>query len=48
MNELTIVTAYYEIEKPKHSKENYFNWIKNFMTINNYMVIFVNDEIQKK
>jgi len=47
MNELTIVTAYYEIEKSKHSKENYFNWIKNFMTINNYMVIFVNDEIQK-
>lgn len=47
MNELTIVTAYYEIEKSKHSKENYFNWIKNFMTINNYMVIFVNNEIQK-
>lgn len=47
MNELTIVTAYYEFEKAKHSKEDYFNWIKNFMTINNYMVIFVNDEIQK-
>ena len=44
MNELTIVTAYYELEKAKHSKEEYFNWIANFMTINCNMVIFVNDE----
>ena len=44
--DITIVTCYLDINKSKHSKENYKTWIKNYITIikNNNIVIYSNCE----
>jgi hypothetical protein len=41
--ETTVVTAYYPIEKAKHSKEHYTAWIQNFCRIPCPMVIFTTE-----
>lgn len=48
-NKTTIVSAYFEINKSKHGKKNYYKWTNNFLKIKTPMVIFTNvpDVIQK-
>jgi hypothetical protein len=40
----TVVTAYYEFKKKKHPSDNYFLWMKNFLKIDCYMLIYTGDE----
>ena len=44
--DITIVTCYLDIDKSKHGKENYKNWIINYLSIikNNNIVIYCNCE----
>lgn len=40
-DECTIVTAYYEFPKKKHTSNSYFDWITNFLpNVDSYMIIF--------
>lgn len=43
-NSATIVTAYYELNKKKHTTSNYYKWINNFMKLDSYMIIYTGDE----
>ena len=40
---VTIVTAYYRM-KSKHSYEEYLSWMSNFLTLQDCMVIFTEQE----
>lgn len=42
--EATVVTAYYEFDKKKHSSDNYYKWMQNFLKIKCYMIIYTGDE----
>jgi hypothetical protein len=44
LNTATVVTAYYEFKKKKHPSDNYYKWMKNFLSIPCYMVIYTGDE----
>jgi hypothetical protein len=44
LNTATVVTAYYEFKKKKHPSDNYYKWMKNFLCIPCYMVIYTGDE----
>ena len=39
----TVVTAYYEFKKKKHHSDNYYKWMKFFLSINCYMIIYTGD-----
>jgi len=44
MNNITIVTAFYNFDKKKHSSSNYYNWIKNYLpNIDANMIIFTDN-----
>ena len=47
-DDITIVSAYYNIKKSKHSLIEYWNWIDNFLQINRSIVFFVDKNIYKK
>jgi len=43
-SECTIVTAYYEFPKKKHTTDSYYQWIENFLpNIDSYMCIFTDE-----
>jgi hypothetical protein len=42
--EATVVTAYYEFNKKKHSSDSYYRWMQNFLKINCYMIIYTGDQ----
>jgi hypothetical protein len=44
VNESTVVTAYYEFKRKKHTSDSYYKWMKNFLSINCYMIIYTGDE----
>lgn len=43
MKEGTIVTAYYELQKKKHTSPNYYKWMHNFLKLDSYMIIYTGD-----
>lgn len=43
-NECTVVTAFYDFKKKKFSSNNYYEWMKNFLSIPCKMIIFVGDQ----
>lgn len=48
-DECTIVTAYYEFPKKKHTSNSYFEWITNFLpNIDSYMIIFTDEQSYEK
>lgn len=42
--EATVVTAYYEFKRKKHPSDNYYKWMKNFLSIPCYMIIYTGDQ----
>ena len=44
MHEATVVTAYYEFKKKKHPSDNYYKWMKNFLRIPCYMIVYTGDQ----
>lgn len=48
-DECTIVTAYYEFPKKKHTSNSYFEWITNFLpNVDSYMIIFTDEASYEK
>lgn len=43
-NTATVVTAFYNLKKKKYTSYKYFNWMKNFLSIDCYMLIYADDE----
>jgi hypothetical protein len=43
MTEITIVTGYFSIPS-KFSNQNYWEWIKNFLSLNCHLIIFTDEE----
>lgn len=44
-DECTIVTAFYDFPKKKHTSNSYINWINNFLpNVDSYMVIFTDNK----
>ena len=44
MNECTVVPAYYAFKKKKHPSDNYYKWMRNFLKLNSYMMIYTGDQ----
>lgn len=44
----TIVTAYFEISKSKHTKSEYDTWMKNMLSLEDAMVIFTSPSLVSK
>ena len=40
----TVVTAYYEFKRKKHGTDNYYKWMKNFLSIPCNMMIYTGDD----
>jgi len=40
----TLVTAYYKI-KSKHSSDQYFNWMKNFLSLQDCIVVYTTEDL---
>lgn len=48
-DECTIVTAYYEFPKKKHTSNSYLEWITNFLPIvDSFMIIFTDEQSYEK
>lgn len=40
----TIVTAYYELDHKKYASSSYYIWMRRFLTLDAFMIIFTGDE----
>lgn len=43
-NECTVVTAYYDFSKKKHSSNTYYKWMKTFLSLPCKMIIYVGSQ----